>query len=79
MTFSRCVRPENLSRYLEVLVHSPSCEDTRKACNGSSGGGNTLKKNLGGKWKKLVKKKTSQEAYTIPAELKDQLKQIYVY
>uniref|UniRef100_A0A8D9BII3 Uncharacterized protein n=1 Tax=Cacopsylla melanoneura TaxID=428564 RepID=A0A8D9BII3_9HEMI len=63
----------------EVLVHSPSCEDTRKACNGSSGGGNTLKKNLGGKWKKLVKKKTPQEAYTIPAELKDQLKQIYVY
>lgn len=63
----------------EVLVHPGSCEDTRK-CNGSSqSGGGTLKKNLGGKWKKLVKKKNPQEAYTIPAELKDQLKQIYVY
>lgn len=64
----------------DVLVHSSSCEDTRKVCNGTGGGGgHGLKKNLGGKWKKLVKKKSPQEAYTIPAELKDQLQHIYVY
>lgn len=39
----------------------------------------SLRKNIGGHWKRLVKKKPEQEAYTIPAELKPQLKQIYVY
>ncbi|XP_072386323.1 uncharacterized protein [Diabrotica undecimpunctata] len=38
-----------------------------------------FRKNLGGKWRRLVKRKPSQEVYTIPAELKPQLKQIYVY
>lgn len=39
----------------------------------------SLKKNIGGRWKRLVKKKPEQEVYTIPPELKPQLKQIYVY
>ncbi|XP_077300792.1 uncharacterized protein LOC143921391 isoform X3 [Arctopsyche grandis] len=38
-----------------------------------------LRKNLGGRWRRLVKSKPDQEAYTIPPELKPQLKQIYVY
>lgn len=39
----------------------------------------SLRKNIGGRWKRLVKKKPEQEVYTIPPELKPQLKQIYVY
>lgn len=38
-----------------------------------------FRKNLRGKWRRLVKKKSPQEVYTIPAEFRDQLKQIYVY
>ncbi|VVC40754.1 Hypothetical protein CINCED_3A017617 [Cinara cedri] len=39
-----------------------------------------LRKNLRGKWRRLVhKKQQQQDAYKIPAELRDQLKQIYVY
>lgn len=38
-----------------------------------------FRKNLGGRWRRLVKKKPETEAYTIPAELRPQLKQIYVY
>nr|CAH7730085.1 unnamed protein product [Callosobruchus chinensis] len=38
-----------------------------------------FRKNLGGRWRRLVKRKPPQEVYTIPAELKPQLKQIYVY
>ncbi|XP_030756979.1 uncharacterized protein LOC115882868 isoform X2 [Sitophilus oryzae] len=38
-----------------------------------------FRKNLGGRWRRLVKKKPPTEIYTIPAELKPQLKQIYVY
>ncbi|GJQ82942.1 hypothetical protein Trydic_g5942 [Trypoxylus dichotomus] len=38
-----------------------------------------FRKNLGGRWRRLVKKKPTTEVYTIPAELKPQLKQIYVY
>lgn len=38
-----------------------------------------FRKNLGGRWRRLVKKKPTTEIYTIPAELKPQLKQIYVY
>ncbi|GBP38312.1 hypothetical protein EVAR_29256_1 [Eumeta japonica] len=37
----------------------------------------SLRKNIGGRWKRLVKKKPEQEVYTIPPELKPQLKQIY--
>ncbi|XP_075216791.1 uncharacterized protein LOC142322053 isoform X2 [Lycorma delicatula] len=54
------------------LVHNLQCEEPRE-CKG-------FRKNLRGKWRRLVKKKPQQEAvYTIPAELRDQLKQIYVY
>ncbi|XP_050532663.1 uncharacterized protein LOC126900772 isoform X2 [Daktulosphaira vitifoliae] len=39
-----------------------------------------LRKNLRGKWRRLVhKKQQQQDVYKIPAELRDQLKQIYVY
>lgn len=38
-----------------------------------------FRKNLGGTWRRLVKRKPETEVYTIPAELKPQLKQIYVY
>lgn len=38
-----------------------------------------FRKNLGGRWRRLVKKKPPTEVYTIPPELKPQLKQIYVY
>ncbi|KAL1490987.1 hypothetical protein ABEB36_011651 [Hypothenemus hampei] len=38
-----------------------------------------FRKNLGGRWRRLVKKKAPTDVYTIPAELKPQLKQIYVY
>ncbi|KAE8751725.1 hypothetical protein FOCC_FOCC001573 [Frankliniella occidentalis] len=37
-----------------------------------------LRKNLRGKWKRLVKKKP-EDSCSIPPELRDQLKQIYVY
>ncbi|KAJ8869870.1 hypothetical protein PR048_028879 [Dryococelus australis] len=38
-----------------------------------------FRKNLRGRWRRLVKRKPAPEACTIPAELRDQLKQIYVY
>lgn len=38
-----------------------------------------FRKNIGGRWRRLVKRKPETEVYTIPAELKPQLKQIYVY
>nr|CAD7204657.1 unnamed protein product [Timema douglasi]CAD7444366.1 unnamed protein product [Timema bartmani]CAD7462644.1 unnamed protein product [Timema tahoe]CAD7575855.1 unnamed protein product [Timema californicum]CAD7608779.1 unnamed protein product [Timema genevievae] len=38
-----------------------------------------FRKNLRGRWRRLVKSKPQPEAYTIPVELRDQLKQIYVY
>ncbi|XP_073978897.1 uncharacterized protein isoform X2 [Rhodnius prolixus] len=54
------------------LVHTNlPCEETTE-CKG-------FRKNLRGKWRRLVKKKPQQEVYTIPAEIRDQLKQIYVY
>uniref|UniRef100_A0A1B6GZZ7 Uncharacterized protein n=2 Tax=Cuerna arida TaxID=1464854 RepID=A0A1B6GZZ7_9HEMI len=55
----------------ENLVHNLACEEPRE-CKG-------FRKNLSGKWRRLVKKKQQQEVYTIPAELKEQLKTIYVY
>lgn len=55
----------------DTLVHNLPCEEPRE-CKG-------FRKNLSGKWRRLVKKKQQQEVYTIPAELRDQLKQIYVY
>jgi hypothetical protein len=38
-----------------------------------------IKKNIGGRWRRLVKKKPESETCAIPPELKDQLKTIYVY
>ncbi|KAJ8683165.1 hypothetical protein QAD02_018957, partial [Eretmocerus hayati] len=38
-----------------------------------------FRKNLGGRWRRLVKKKPENETCAIPPELKDQLKTIYVY
>uniref|UniRef100_A0A0K8S8X5 Uncharacterized protein n=2 Tax=Lygus hesperus TaxID=30085 RepID=A0A0K8S8X5_LYGHE len=54
-----------------TLVQSLPCEEISE-CKG-------FRKNLRGKWRRLVKKKPLPEVYTIPAEFKDQLKQIYVY
>ncbi|KAF6207802.1 hypothetical protein GE061_016251 [Apolygus lucorum] len=54
-----------------TLVQSLPCEEISE-CKG-------FRKNLRGKWRRLVKKKPQPEVYTIPAEFKDQLKQIYVY
>ncbi|XP_071439920.1 uncharacterized protein [Hetaerina americana] len=38
-----------------------------------------FRRNLRGRWRRLVKRKPSTEIYTIPAELRPQLKQMYVY
>lgn len=55
----------------DTLVHSLACEEPRE-CKG-------LRKNLSGKWRRLVKKKPPQEVCTLPAEVREQLKTIYVY
>lgn len=55
----------------DTLVRNVSCEEPQD-CKG-------FRKNLSGKWRRLVKKKPQQEVYSIPVELRDQLKQIYVY
>ncbi|BES88095.1 Hypothetical protein NTJ_00901 [Nesidiocoris tenuis] len=54
-----------------TLIQNLPCEEISE-CKG-------FRKNLRGKWRRLVKKKPQQEVYSIPAEFKDQLKQIYVY
>lgn len=38
-----------------------------------------FRKNIRGRWRRLVKRKPVTEVYTIPEDLRDQLKQIYVY
>jgi len=38
-----------------------------------------FRKSIQGRWKRLVKKKQMNETYAIPPELRDQLKNIYVY
>ncbi|XP_077262814.1 uncharacterized protein LOC143897781 isoform X2 [Temnothorax americanus] len=38
-----------------------------------------FRKNLGGRWRRLVKRKAETDTCAIPPELKDQLKTIYVY
>ncbi|XP_020284354.1 uncharacterized protein LOC109855016 isoform X3 [Pseudomyrmex gracilis] len=38
-----------------------------------------FRKNLGGRWRRLVKRKPETDTCAIPPELKDQLKTIYVY
>ncbi|XP_031835308.1 uncharacterized protein LOC116428167 isoform X4 [Nomia melanderi] len=38
-----------------------------------------FRKNIGGRWRRLVKRKPETETCAIPPELKDQLKTIYVY
>lgn len=59
--------------FQDTLVCSVPIEETAEHRKG-------LRKNLRGKWRKLVhKKQQQQDAYKIPAELRDQLKQIYVY
>ncbi|XP_025417651.1 uncharacterized protein LOC112688589 isoform X2 [Sipha flava] len=57
----------------DTLVCSVPIEETAEHRKG-------LRKNLRGKWRRLVhKKQQQQDSYKIPAELRDQLKQIYVY
>lgn len=55
----------------ETLVH-PLPSEQPGFCRG-------FRKNLQGRWKRLVKRKAMNETYTIPPELRDQLKNIYVY
>ncbi|GFG35102.1 hypothetical protein Cfor_04950 [Coptotermes formosanus] len=55
----------------ETLVH-PLPSEQPGICRG-------FRKNLQGRWKRLVKRKPINETYTIPPELRDQLKNIYVY
>ncbi|XP_026827269.1 uncharacterized protein LOC105286474 isoform X2 [Ooceraea biroi] len=38
-----------------------------------------FRKNLGGRWRRLVKRKAESDTCAIPPELRDQLKTIYVY
>lgn len=57
----------------DLLVRPDSCDGIDGECK------NGLRKNLRVKWNRLVKKKAHHEIYTIPAELRPQLKQIYVY
>jgi len=38
-----------------------------------------FRKNFGGRWRRLVKRKAETDTCAIPPELKDQLKTIYVY
>ncbi|XP_039312783.1 uncharacterized protein LOC105194120 isoform X2 [Solenopsis invicta] len=44
-----------------------------------SGFAKGFRKNLGGRWRRLVKRKAETDTCAIPPELKDQLKTIYVY
>ncbi|XP_012224039.1 uncharacterized protein [Linepithema humile] len=44
-----------------------------------SGFAKGFRKNLGGRWRRLVKRKAESDTCAIPPELKDQLKSIYVY
>ncbi|KAG8306609.1 hypothetical protein J6590_043410 [Homalodisca vitripennis] len=67
----RCAKTKRDIFLQENLVHNLACEEPRE-CKG-------FRKNLSGKWRRLVKKKQQQEVYTIPAELREQLKTIYVY
>ncbi|CAG9857772.1 unnamed protein product [Phyllotreta striolata] len=73
----------------ELVQNLPSASSSAPASPVPSGGfARGFRKNLGGKWRRLVRRgaggggcKTapSASAYAIPAELKPQLKQIYVY
>ncbi|XP_053986966.1 uncharacterized protein LOC128889958 isoform X3 [Hylaeus anthracinus] len=44
-----------------------------------SGFAKVFRKNIGGRWRRFVKRKPESETCAIPPELKDQLKTIYVY
>lgn len=56
----------------ETLVHRSLPLEQPGFCRG-------FRKSLQGRWKRLVKKKPINETYAIPPELRDQLKNIYVY
>lgn len=55
----------------DVLVHTLP--------TGRPGFAKGFRKNFGGHWRRLVKRKPETETCAIPPELKDQLKTIYVY
>jgi hypothetical protein len=56
----------------EMIVHRQLPLEQPGFCRG-------FRKSLQGRWKRLVKKKPINETYAIPPELRDQLKNIYVY
>ncbi|XP_050294179.1 uncharacterized protein LOC126734538 isoform X3 [Anthonomus grandis grandis] len=62
-----------------ILYNNEQKNIVQTTNNDRSGFVRGFRKNLGGRWRRLVKKKPTTEIYTIPAELKPQLKQIYVY
>jgi len=62
----------NFFCFQETLVHRSLPLEQPGFCRG-------FRKSLQGRWKRLVKKKPINETYAIPPELRDQLKNIYVY
>jgi len=62
----------NFFCFQETLVHCSLPLEQPGFCHG-------FRKSLQGSWKRLVKKKPINETYAIPPELRNQLKNIYVY
>ncbi|XP_066149651.1 uncharacterized protein [Euwallacea fornicatus] len=62
-----------------MLYNSEQREIVQINGNDRSGFVRGFRKNLGGRWRRLVKKKPQTDICAIPPELKPQLKQIYVY
>lgn len=63
----------------ERMLYNNEQKNIVQTTNNDRSGLRSFRKNLGGRWRRLVKKKPPTEIYAIPAELKPQLKQIYVY
>jgi len=64
--------PPTYNNDRETFVHRQLPLEQPGFCRG-------FRKSLQGRWKRLVKKKPINETYAIPPELRDQLKNIYVY
>ena len=62
----------NFFCFQETLVHRSLPLEQPGVCHG-------FRKSLQGSWKHLLKKKLINETYTIPTELRNQMKNIYVY
>ncbi|XP_046392705.1 uncharacterized protein LOC124160746 isoform X2 [Ischnura elegans] len=69
-------RHDSLAMPLPMVLPDPLVTTTTTSHSGFCRG---FRRNLRGRWRRLVKRKPSTEVYTIPAELRPQLKQMYVY